>query len=237
MSASTNRKPILQAKGIARRFSDNLCIGPVDLEVFPGECLALIGRNGAGKTTLLRMLSGYIPPDEGEIRCTPFMSIGYLGEGRALPLDMRVEECLSFRAKLRGVDREKSQTRVAEMIELLSIGDFRKRRIEGLSRGMYQRVALAEAMLAKPDLILLDEPAMALDPVQRRAFFSSLKRWTQGSALVISSHLVDEMQSISDRLCLLESGMIVDIFSREEIETQPDWARRIEGRMAAESQQ
>ena len=204
---------------VEKRFGRARALAGVSFEVARGEVVGLVGPNGAGKTTALRILSGFLRPDAGRVtvdgvdavsdRRAAAARIGYLAEGPPLYPDMRVEEYLSFRARLKGVARGALAARVDEVLAQVAAGDRRRVLIGRLSRGYRQRVGLADAILSAPGALLLDEPTSGLDPVQVRDLRRLLGEIGRERAVLLSSHALAELEAVADRLVVLSAGRVV----------------------------
>lgn len=216
----------LSAEGLCRRFGTHLAVDDVDLTVRAGEVVGLVGRNGAGKTTLLRVLAGIIAPDKGRLLIDGLeitagqgraAQAGYLGAGVALPRDATVAEYLAHRGRLRGVVRRALADAIASALGAVGLADAGARLIGTLSTGMQQRVALAELLLSPASLWLLDEPTAGLDPVQVQQLHRIIGVRPKEMALIISSHDLQSLASVADRICVLAKGRIVATGSIEEL--------------------
>jgi ABC-2 type transport system ATP-binding protein len=184
-----------------------------------GEIVGLVGPNGAGKTTALRVLAGYLAPDRGVAsvggvdvardRLAALAQVGYLPEAVPLYGEMRVDELLEFRARLKGVARVARRARVAEVIERFELGERRRSVIGRLSKGLRQRVGLADALLARPAVLLLDEPTSGLDPGQLVALRSLLAGLAPEHTIVVSSHALGELAEVAARWVVLAAGAVV----------------------------
>ena len=179
----------------------------------------LLGPNGAGKSTTLRILAGFMPGDSGSVRVNGFdvgseslavrNSIGYLPEGVPLYPDMRVREYLKFRARLKGLNREESRDRVGDVMEQLSLTDVQHRMIGALSKGYRQRVGLADALVHEPELLILDEPTIGLDPHQIRTVRQHIKELGRDHTVLISSHILPEVEVTCTQLLIFHEGNIL----------------------------
>jgi ABC-2 type transport system ATP-binding protein len=169
---------VIEVENLTKKYGDRTAVNAISFSVRKGEIIGFLGPNGAGKSTTLRMLTGYLQPTEGTIRVggvdavrDPIGArrfIGYLPESVPLYREMRVEEYLSYRARLKGVARSLVRKRVDAVLSLANIGDVRHRVIGQLSKGYRSRVGLADALVADPPLLVLDEPTAGLDPNQIR---------------------------------------------------------------------
>jgi ABC-2 type transport system ATP-binding protein len=213
--------PLLQLKQVSRQTAGRQIVRQLDLTLRRGEVLGLLGVNGAGKSTTLRMIAGVLSPSAGHVCLDgedlydrPDLArtrIGYLPERAPLYNELTVTEFLRFCARLRGLDRAASASAVTRELARCELDDVRDRLIGALSRGYQQRVGIAQAVLHSPALIVLDEPASGLDPVQAvrmRALIAALR--DAGHAVVLSTHQLNEVESSCDRVAILHRGELRD---------------------------
>ncbi|HTE56647.1 MAG TPA: ABC transporter ATP-binding protein [Kofleriaceae bacterium] len=203
---------------VDKRYGATRALDRVSFAVERGEVVGLVGPNGAGKTTALRVLSGFLRPDRGAVwvdgidavahRREAAARIGYLPEGPPLYPELRVEEYLRFRARLKGVARRELGARVDEVLERVSARDRARTMIGRLSRGYRQRVGLADALLGRPDVLLLDEPTSGLDPAQVRDLRALLGELAGDRAVVLSSHALSELEAVAARLVVMAGGRV-----------------------------
>ncbi len=208
----------LRAEGLVRAYSGRRVVDGVSLLVTPGHPVGLLGANGAGKTTTLRLLSGYLPPTAGRVTiCGLDLAreprrakalVGYVAENVPLYPEMRVDELLAHRAALRGLGARR-RARIDAVVEVCDLGDVRYRLVGQLSKGFRQRVGLADALLAEPAVLLLDEPTDGLDPNQRRELLGKVVELAHASAVLLSSHVLDEVQAICGRVLILAAGRVI----------------------------
>lgn len=211
---------MLEAHGLTRRFGDFVAVRDVGFDVQEGEILGMLGPNGAGKTTTIRMLTGYLPPTEGRITVAGHdlegdslaarREIGYLPENVALYPEMRVEEYLRYRARLEGVPRSEVGPALDEIVEQTLIGQVRSQIIGTLSKGFRQRVGLAAAILHRPRVLILDEPTVGLDPKQIIAIRELIRELGKNHTLLLSSHILPEVEHLCHRVLIIDKGRIVD---------------------------
>lgn len=190
----------------------------VDLTVHPGEIFAYLGPNGSGKTTTIKMLLGLIFPTSGTIKIfdrsdltSPEVRrrIGYLPEGAYYPDFLQGDEILRYYGKLYGLRGRDLETRIDNVLDVVKMTHARKRLLRGYSKGMRQRIGLAQALLSDPDLLILDEPTTGLDPLARREIRDILSNLRdEGKTLLISSHELMEVELISDRVAILYRGVV-----------------------------
>jgi len=208
--------PALSVTALRKSYGRTTALGGVDLEIGAGELVGLLGPNGAGKSTLVKIACGLVRPSGGraEVCGAPAGSrearraLGYLAELFRFPGWARAEEVLTLHQRLAG-----SNGGAAERAELLGLVDLlhaRDRRVEAMSKGMQQRLGLAQALIGGPRLLLLDEPTSALDPVGRRMVRELLERLRErGVAVLLNSHLLSEVELVCDRVAILVDGQVV----------------------------
>jgi ABC-2 type transport system ATP-binding protein len=178
-----------------------------------------LGANGAGKTTTLRIVTGYLVPDEGcarvcgiDVADDPMGAqarLGYLPEHAPLPVDLRVEDYLRFRGSLKGIARRDLGAAIDRAIDRMHLGDVRRRTIGELSKGYKQRVGLADAILAEPDVLILDEPTAGLDPAQLAETRDLLAELGRDRALLLSSHDLRQIEALATRIVIIRGGKII----------------------------
>jgi ABC-2 type transport system ATP-binding protein len=208
--------PALSVTALGKRYGRTTALDGVDLEVAPGELVGLLGPNGAGKSTLVKIVCGLVRPSSGRAQVcgAPAGSrearraLGYLAELFRFPGWARAEEVLTLHQRLAGSDGGAAErTTLLQQVELL---DARDRRVEAMSKGMQQRLGIAQALVGSPRLLLLDEPTSALDPVGRRMVRALLERLRgEGVAVLLNSHLLSEVELVCDRVAILSHGRTV----------------------------
>jgi ABC-2 type transport system ATP-binding protein len=208
--------PALAAHGVQKRYRATTALAGVDLAVEEGQLVGLLGPNGAGKSTLVKIACGLVRPTAGsaEVCGHPAGSraaraqIGYLAELFQFPSWARADEVLDLHQKLAGSDGGAAER--TELLELVGLTDARDRRVEAMSKGMQQRLGLAQALVGNPRLLLLDEPTSALDPVGRRTVRQLLEELRRrGVAVLLNSHLLSEVELVCDRVAIIASGALV----------------------------
>jgi len=212
-------QPMIEVENLTKRYAGVTALNGVSFAVNRGEIVGFLGPNGAGKSTTMKILTGFIPATAGRVRVAGHevmedslavrRRIGYMPENNPLYGDMRVREYLKFRAKLKGVPRADRGERLDEVMEMTGITDVRRRVIGQLSKGYRQRVGLADALLADPDLLILDEPTIGLDPNQIRQVRQLIKDLGQRHTILISTHILPEVEMTCNRVIIIHRGRIL----------------------------
>ncbi len=199
----------------------------ISFEVEKGEVVGFLGPNGAGKTTTLRILAGYLPATSGIAKVAGFdvllqsmevrQRIGYLAETVPLYAEHRVEEMMLFQARLHGMSRKDARQRIPEVLERVGILDRRRQLIGHLSRGLRQRAGLAVALLPGPEVLILDEPTSGLDPLQRLEVRKLIRELAAEHTVILSSHILPEIEAVCPRVIILNKGVIAADGSRDQL--------------------
>jgi ABC-2 type transport system ATP-binding protein len=210
---------LVEAEDLTRYYGDFRAVDHISFGIDRGEIVGLLGPNGAGKTTTIRMLSGFLPANEGtariagrDVRDDPLAvrrHIGYMPENNPLYPEMRTSEYLSFRANLKGVPRRRRAARIGECMELCGLRGVTDQIIGTLSKGYRQRVGLADAMLGSPDVLILDEPTIGLDPNQIRETRNLIRSLSDHHTVLISTHILAEAEAICKRVLIIDKGRII----------------------------
>ena len=210
---------MIDVQHLTKRYGQHMALDGVSFSVNAGEVVGFLGPNGAGKSTTMRILTTFMAATSGTARvggdCVFEQPdrvrerIGYMPENNPLPLDLRVAEYLGFRAELKQLAKREAVGRVSEVMEQCGIADVAKRFIGQLSRGYRQRVGMADALLAKPELIVLDEPTSGLDPNQVRSVRRLIRELAGEHTVLISSHILSEIEMTCDRVVILYEGRLL----------------------------
>jgi ABC-2 type transport system ATP-binding protein len=208
---------MISARELHKVYAAVAAVDGVSFEARPGEVLGFLGPNGAGKTTTMRLLTGFVAPSSGRVEVCGIdllarprearAKIGYLPESVPLYPEMRVEEYLRYRAALKGV-RER-RARIDEALAQAGVGDERRRVIGQLSKGYRQRVGLADALVHRPEVLILDEPTDGLDPNQRRSMLELIKTLGRERTVILSTHILSEVEAVCGRVVILDRGRVV----------------------------
>ncbi len=229
---------MISVRNLTKRFGEFVAVDRVEFEVEAGEVMGFLGPNGAGKTTTLRILTGYLPATSGTVLVNGKdvlreslqvrRLLGYLPEQVPLYLDMRVEEYLRFRGLLKGIPRKEIQRRVGEAVESCGLVPMTRRIVGQLSKGYRQRVGLADALVSRPKILILDEPTGGLDPHQRKEVLELIKQLAEQHTILLSSHVLAEVETISDRVMIIQQGKLLTIGRPHELADQLQEAPRIQ---------
>ncbi|PKP70902.1 MAG: ABC transporter ATP-binding protein [Alphaproteobacteria bacterium HGW-Alphaproteobacteria-5] len=210
---------------LTKRFNGMTVLSEVSLNVAPGERVALLGHNGAGKSTLMKIVLGLIPCDGGEVRAAGAAP----GSAQARRATAYLPENVAFHPVLTGLEqirhylrlRGEAPSRAQELLERVGLGAAARRRIGTYSKGMRQRVGLAQALIGTPELMVLDEPTSGLDPISRRDFYALLDDLARrGTAILLSSHALTEVEARTDRIIILSHGAVVATGTLAELRRQ-----------------
>jgi len=210
---------VIALEKLTKRFGALIAVDDLSLSVARGEVLGFLGPNGAGKTTTMRMISGFIQPSSGRVNVCGFdiasdpievkRRIGYLPEGAPLYGDMTTHAFLRFVAAVRGLEGLDQRNRIAAVVEHVSLEDVLDRPLETLSKGFKRRVGLAQAMLHDPEVLILDEPTDGLDPNQKHHVRALIRDMAKDKAIIISTHILEEVESVCTRAAIISNGQIV----------------------------
>ncbi len=210
---------MIRVENLTKRYGAAVAVDGISFEVGKGEIVGFLGPNGAGKSTTMRMLSCFLPPTSGRAEIAGYdvfsdslrarERIGYLPENVPLYLDMRVSEYLRYRARLKGVLGRRMKERLGDVLELCGLTDVSSKMLGALSKGYRQRVGLADAMIHEPDLLVLDEPTIGLDPNQIRQVRELIRNLGRHHTILISTHILSEVEMTCSRVMILNGGKIV----------------------------
>jgi len=220
---------VISVSNLTKVYGQAIAVDHVSFDVAKGQIVGFLGPNGAGKSTTIRMLTCYLPPTSGTATINGFdifhkslevrQHVGYLPESVPLYTEMRPEEYLDFRGRLRGMDRATRRKRIDYVLERCWLTNVRKKLIGHLSKGYRQRVGLADSLLHNPAVLILDEPTVGLDPTQIRETRKLIKDLGGDHTVMLSTHILPEVEAVCDRAIVIAAGRIVAQGSPEELRT------------------
>jgi len=209
----------LQLKKLTRRYGEQTAVNEISFDIREGEIVGFLGPNGAGKSTTMKIATGFLPPTSGEAWVGGFNVVerpmevkritGYLPEHNPLYLDLYVHEYLGFIGRLYGLRGKRLSDRVKEIVDLCGLRPEQNKRIEALSKGYRQRVGLAQALIHDPKVLILDEPTSGLDPNQLMEIRRLIKTISEKKTVLFSTHIMQEVQALCDRVIIIKQGSIV----------------------------
>ncbi|GIL13457.1 MAG: ABC transporter ATP-binding protein [Chloroflexota bacterium] len=208
---------MIEVHDLTKRYGSHLAVDTISFEAHPGEVVGLLGPNGAGKTTTMRILTGFMPPTGGTARIAGYdvmadslevrRRVGYLPERVPVYPDMTVSGYITFWAKLRGVTRPRAQ--VDAVLERVNLTDRRNTLIRNLSKGLRQRLGLAQALVHNPEVVILDEPTIGIDPQQVIEVRESVRELGKNHTVLFSTHILSEAEQVCDRVVIINKGRII----------------------------
>ena len=225
---NSSKQPVVSLDAVSKSYGSETVVSDVSLDIQAGECVVLVGHNGAGKTTLMKLMLGLTRPTTGKVEVlganpstsgavAQHKSLGYLPESVALYEAMSGREILAFYARLKGVAKSECE----RLLDVVGLADAAGRRVGTYSKGMRQRLGLAQAMLGNPRLLFLDEPTTGLDPGLRHQFYELIEGLHQnGATSLISSHALSEVEARADRFIIMKSGVMVANGTLDELYLQ-----------------
>jgi ABC-2 type transport system ATP-binding protein len=221
---------LIEVKNLVKKYGDHVAVDHLSFTVEKGQIYGFLGPNGAGKSTTMNIITGYISATEGEVVIDGHnildepeaakKSIGYLPEQPPLYMDMTVIEYLKFVSELKGIEKSKRADMIKEVMEITKITDMSSRLIKNLSKGYRQRVGLAQAIMGYPEVIILDEPTVGLDPKQIIEIRDLIKRLSKKHTVILSSHILSEVSAICDYIMIINNGKLVASDTPANLERQ-----------------
>ena len=217
---------MIRVENLCRNFGSIKAVKGISFELKEGEILGLIGPNGAGKSTTIRMITGYLTPSEGQVFIDDLLlsdnealaksHIGYLPERAPMYGEMTVEAFLDFAADIRGFSKKERKAAVARVLEECFLEHVRYQRLDTLSKGYRQRTCFAQAIIHNPSVVILDEPTDGLDPNQKREIRKIIKSIGEKRSVIFSTHILEEVEHICDRVILIDKGEVKVDEAKEE---------------------
>jgi len=227
---------MIQVEGLTKFYGSFKAIDRLSFHADRGEILGFLGPNGAGKTTTMRILTGYMPPSDGTAVIAGYdvikeplearQRVGYLPETVPLYREMTVWQYVDYLAELYGLGRKQRLDRVGEALEMVDLLDRADSMIGNLSKGMRQRVGLAQALVHEPDVLIMDEPTIGLDPAQVREVREMIRRVGQDRTVMLSTHILSEVEQLCSRVLILHNGRIVAEDSPQTLSTRLQGSQR-----------
>ena len=227
-----NGTPAIEVRGLDKQFGPIHAVRNISFSVDHGEVLGFLGPNGAGKSTTMKMITGFLEPTDGtvlvnghDVMTDPISvkaSIGYLPEGAPGYAEMTVIRFLEFVAEIRGLDGAERQQRIDKVVDLIHLDSVLEQTIETLSKGFKRRVGVAQALLHDPDVLIMDEPTDGLDPNQKHEVRSLIKEMAENKAIVISTHILEEVDAVCTRAIIIAAGQILFDGTPAELRAQSD---------------
>lgn len=218
---------MIEVRNLVKKYGNHVAVDHLNFTVEKGKIYGFLGPNGAGKSTTMNMITGYIASTEGDILIDGHnileepeeakKRIGYLPEIPPLYQDMTVREYLEFAAELKAIPREKKKSNIEEVMSTTKIEDVKNRLIKNLSKGYKQRVGLAQALLGYPEIIILDEPTVGLDPKQIIEIRDLIKSLGRKHTVILSSHILSEVSAVCDHVLIIDKGRLVASDSPENL--------------------
>lgn len=221
---------MIEIKNVTKKYPNITAVDHISFEVKDGEVVGFLGPNGAGKSTTMNMITGFIEPTEGQIIVNGFdiskkskkakKQIGYMPEGTPLYTELTIKEFVNYMAELKGVKSKQRKEMVRKVINEVGLENVQNKMIRNLSRGYKQRVSMAGALVGDPDVIILDEPTVGLDPKQITEIRNLIKELGKKHTVILSSHILSEVSQICERVVIINGGKIVAIDTPENLENK-----------------
>ena len=238
MTTTAAPQVMIGVEHLSKRYGDFPAVEDISFEVYKGEVLGFLGPNGAGKTTTMRILTGYMPPSQGRVTIAGYdiftesldarRHIGYLPETVPLYTDMTVRGYLDFQASIKGMGAAHKRARIDEVISRLRLEDYADSHISKLSKGYRQRVGIGQAIVHEPDVLVLDEPTIGIDPIQVVETRQLIKDLGKDHTIILSSHILPEVSMICQRVIIINEGRVAAMDTPENLSSRlggPDHLR------------
>ena len=219
---------MIEIKNVTKQYGNNIAVDDISFEVKDNEIVGFLGSNGAGKSTTMNMITGYIDTTKGKIIVNGYdiekqskkakAQIGYMPEGTPLYLNMKVKEFINYMAELKGVKRKERKDEVDRIVKETGLKSVEDKLIKHISRGYKQRVSLAGALVGNPEVLILDEPTVGLDPKQVAEIRKLIKELGKNLTVILSSHILSEVSQICERVIIINQGKIVAVDTPKNLE-------------------
>jgi len=238
---------MIEVTNLTKYYGDFPAVENLSFTVNKGEILGFLGPNAAGKTTTMRVLTGFMPPTSGTVKIAGFdvidqslevrRHIGYLPETVPLYTDMSILEYLDFMGQLRGMDRQWRTRRMREVIDICRLGEYRSSLIGKLSKGFRQRVGIAQAVLHEPEVLIMDEPTIGIDPIQVVETRNLIKSFGGEHTIILSTHILPEVSMVCERVIIIHEGQVVAMDRPDNLSERLRGTERIEADIRGPSAQ
>jgi len=235
---------MIEIQNLTKRYGQIVAVDNLNFTVEKGEIVGFLGPNGAGKSTTMNIITGYLPSTEGTVKVAGYdiaeqpnevkRRIGYLPENPPLYTDMTVDEYLNFVSELKKVEKSKRKQQISDIMEMLKITDVRKRLIRNLSKGYKQRVGFAQALIGNPEVLILDEPTVGLDPNQILEVRNVIKELRKDHTIIFSTHIMQEVSAVCERIVIINKGRIVAVDTPENLARAISKSLRLTFKIAGE---
>ena len=234
----TDSVPMVEVDNLTKYYGDFPAIENISFTVNRGEILGFLGPNGAGKTTAMRVLTGFMPPTSGSVRIAGFdvvdnslevrRHIGYLPETVPLYTEMSVEDYLDFMGRIRGMSKQWRKRRISDVIGMCRLEEYQSSLIGKLSKGFRQRVGIAQAVLHEPEVLIMDEPTIGIDPIQVVETRNLIKSFGGDHTVILSTHILPEVSMVCERVIIIHEGQVVAIDRPDNLSERLRGTERIE---------
>jgi len=228
---------VIEIKNVTKKYPGNIAVDHISFQVNDGEVVGFLGPNGAGKTTTMNMITGFIEPTEGQIIINGIdvskkpkkakKQIGYMPEGVPLYTDLTVKEFVTYMAELKSVKKTERKAKVEEVLTECGLSEVKNKLIRNISRGYKQRTGLAGALVGEPEVIILDEPTVGLDPKQIIEIRNLIKNLGKKHTVILSSHILSEVSQICEKVIIINRGKIVAIDTPANLENKTKGENRL----------
>lgn len=228
---------MIQIENLVKRYGHQVVLNGLNLTINKGEILGFLGPNGAGKSTTMNIITGYIGATEGTVKIDDVdileqpkkakKKIGYLPEIPPLYTDMTVEEYLKFACRIKGIQSKATTETIEKVCDIVKVTHYRNRLIKNLSKGYKQRVGLAQAIIGNPEVLILDEPTVGLDPKEIIEIRNLVKEIGKNHTVILSSHILSEVSAVCDRVVIINKGEIVASGTPEELSKRVSFSSKI----------
>lgn len=218
---------MIELKNVTKKFGDFIALDSVNFKIKKGEIVGFLGQNGAGKTTTMKIITGLIEPTEGEVLINDekigkknLIKIGYMPENTPLYETLTVNEFIDFMGELKSIKKAERKKQINELVDTLNLGEVKNKLIKNISRGYKQRVSLAGALIGSPEILILDEPTVGLDPKQIIEIRNLIKSLKRKHTILLSSHILSEVNQICEKVIIIEKGKIIAVDTPANLENK-----------------